>query len=137
MDANDKILIQKWIKDGIDDDTVKKAFELGKLLVEPSGKKDHNSLTTSQIRNVFGELRRIQLNGFKKEKTSFLLVKPKLAYAVKRHGKKGIQEFNMIFIAAYDAMDLKNDELAEKQFKNLMDIMEAILAYHKFHGGKE
>ncbi|HQH18486.1 MAG TPA: type III-A CRISPR-associated protein Csm2 [Bacteroidales bacterium] len=134
----DKELIQKWVKSGIEKDTVDKAFQWGKELVEPNKKPfDQDALTTSQIRNVFGELRRIQLNGYKKEKTAFLLVKPKLAYAAKRHKKKGVDMFYKLFCDAYDAMDFKDDDKGEIHFENLMNLMEAVLAYHKYHGGKE
>lgn len=132
----DKILIKKWVQNGIDSDTVIRASEWGKILVEPNDKKyDQDALTTSQIRNVFGELRRIQLNGYKTEKTSFLLLKPKLAYAVKRHKKKGVDLFYQLFCAAYDSIDFNEDSKVEKQFANLMNLMEAVLAYHKYHGG--
>lgn len=94
-----------------------------------------DSLTTSQIRIAFGEMRKIQSNGY--EKSSFLMLKPKLAYAVKRHDKKGLSEFYKIFVWAYDAIDTQNDEDAPKHFENFMQVMEALLAYHKFHGGRE
>lgn len=134
----DKSMIEKWIHNGIDKITVEKAQEWGKNLVEPNSKPfDQQALTTSQIRSVFGELRRIQLNGYKNEKTSFLLLKPKLAYAVKRHNKKGVTLFYELFSYAYDAVDTKDDQKGETHFENLMNFMEAILAYHKYHGGKE
>ena len=134
----DKKLITQWIRDGIDENTIKNASEWGKLFVEPNNKAFYqDALTTSQIRNVFGELRRIQLNGYVNEKTSFLLLKPKLAYAVKKHRKKGIELFYQMFCLAYDAVNTTDDSIGEKNFKNLMDLMEAVLAYHKFHGGKE
>lgn len=94
-------------------------------------------LTTSQIRNVFGEMRRIQMKGYKEEKTSFLLLKPKLAYAVKRHKKQGIQLFYEVFSIAYDAVDTNNYDQGKIHFNNFMNLMEAIIAYHKYHGGKE
>lgn len=94
------------------------------------------ALTTSQIRIAFGEMRRIQQKGFQGEKSSFFMLKPKLAYAVKRHDKKGIKDFYTLFSWAYASVDTKNDDAGEKHFKNLMQIMEAVLAYHKFHGGQ-
>ena len=97
-----------------------------------------DSLTTSQIRIVFGEMRRIQMNGFSKDsQTDFLLLKPKLAYAVKRHDKRGLTAFYKLFVEAYEAVDTINDENGKKHFENLMNLMEAVLAYHKYHGGKE
>ncbi len=113
----------RWITEGIDADCIKFAERFGKYL-------KFNDLTTSQIRNVFGELKRIQMKGFKKEESSFLLLKPKMAYAVKRHGKKGLEALRQVFDRAYDCVD------CEQKFKNLVDFMEAILAFHKSYGGK-
>lgn len=132
----DKNLIKKWVQNGIDKSTIQYANEWGKLLVEPS-KRYGQALTTSQIRNVYGELKRIQLKGYRSEKTAFLLLKPKMAYLVKRHDKEGVKLFNELFVSAYDVVDLDVDSNGEIHFKNMMHLMEAVLAYHKFHGGKE
>ncbi len=134
----DKLLIQNWVQNGIDSNAVTKASEWGKILATPNDKRGNpDGLTTSQIRNVFGELRRIQLNGYKNEKTSFLLLKPKLAYAVKRHKKEGVKLFYQLFCMASDSVDKENLTIGEKHFEHLMNIMEAVLAYHKFHSDKE
>lgn len=122
--------IKKWVRNEIDKDTVTFADVFGKELKE-------GELTTSQIRIVFGEMRRIQLNKYVPEKTSFILLKPKLAYAVKRHNKKGLTDFYKFFSIAYDAVDTKDDENGAKHFGNMMQLMEAVLAYHKYHGGRE
>ena len=122
--------VVKWVRNGIDDGSVKYADALGKEIA-------NRRLTTSQIRNIFGEMRRIQMNTYKKEKDAFLLLKPKLAYAVKRHENKGLDLFYKFFCFGYDALDKNNESLGEKHFDNLMHLMEAVLAYHKFHGGKE
>lgn len=121
--------IQDWIKNGITKETVTYADAMGKKL------KD-DGLTTSQIRNVFGEMRKIQMNGFKGEKANFLLLRPKLAYAVKRQNAKGMEEFYNLFCVAYDAVETENVERATIQFDHLLQIMEAVLAYHKYHGGQ-
>jgi len=126
----DKKKIEKWIRHGIDKETVEFANGFGEFIAD-------NGLTTSQIRTTFGEMRRIQLNDYVKEKTAFILLKPKLAYAVKRHGKTGLEKFYDLFTIAYDYVDTENDNAGPIHFKNLMNLMEAVLAYHKFHGGKE
>jgi CRISPR-associated protein Csm2 len=122
--------IIKWVQSGITDDTVKTAEKFGKHIA-------NKNLTTSQIRSTFGEMRRIQLNGYKREKTAFLLLKPKLAYAVKRHGNKGLDDFYKFFSIAYDAVNKDDDNEGSVHFNNLMNLLEAVLAYHKFHGGRE
>jgi CRISPR-associated protein Csm2 len=118
----------EWIKKGITKDCIKYTDDLGKFL------KD-NDLTTSQIRNVFGELKRIQMKGFTTETTAFLLLKPKMAYAVARDGKRGLKQLTDVFNKAYDLVDVSGTE-GVKHFKNLMDLMESILAYHKAYGGR-
>jgi CRISPR-associated protein Csm2 len=122
--------IKDWVKNGIQEKTVVFADIFGKKI------KD-GGLTTSQIRNVFGEMRRIQMNEYQKEKKSLILLKPKLAYAVKRHKNDGLEVFYKFFEIAYSAINFDDNNEGEKNFKNMLDITEAILAYHKFHGGKE
>ncbi|HAJ98959.1 MAG TPA: type III-A CRISPR-associated protein Csm2 [Bacteroidales bacterium] len=121
---------KKWIKSQIDNKTVEFADKFG-MQIKIGG------LTTSQIRNFFGEMRRIQMKGFENQKPSFFLLKPKLAYAVKRHDNKGMRNFYELFDEVYRLIDVENVVEGEKNYKNMMEIMEAVLAYHKFHGGRE
>ena len=116
----------EWITQGIDKDGIKFADDFGKFLSRP--------LSTSQIRNIYGELKRIQMKGFKSEKTAFILLKPKLAYATARSNP--LKPFTDVFDSAFDAVDTENLEKGSKSFENLMDFMEAVLAYHKAYGGK-
>ena len=121
--------IQSWIKNGISKDTINYSDAMGRRLKE-------DGLTTSQIRNVFGEMRKIQMNGFEKEMADFLLLKPKLAYATKRQNARGMDAFYDLFCVAYEAVETNKVQEASKQFDNLLQVMEAVLAYHKFHGGQ-
>lgn len=129
--------IKKWIKDGIDSATVDFCNEFGEEIA--------HSMSASQIRNVFGEMRRIDIKlstqsstSFEKQKPSFIMLKPRLAYAVKRHNNKGIREFNELFVTGFDTVLKENDSKEEeKRFKNFMLLLEGVLAYHKFYGGKE
>jgi CRISPR-associated protein Csm2 len=128
----DQQLIEKWIRKGIDSDTVKKAKDYGKQFA-------NDGLSTSQIRNVFGEARRIQLNGFSDQVSSFLLLKPKMAYAVKRDQTQSRIpiSFYEFFVTAYNSVDTDNIEKGTVHFKNFMELMEAVLAYHKFYERKK
>lgn len=93
-----------------------------------------NKLTTSQLRKFFGEVKRQQMNGY--NETEFVLLKPKLAYAVaraninkRRDTVNKIDDFYKVIIAAIDVViDSANKEQA---FKNFIQIFEAIVAYHK------
>jgi len=113
-----------WIKTGITQETVRFSDDLGKFIKE-------TGLTTSQIRNVFGEIKRIQLKGFENEKPSFYLLKPKMAYASKRAGNICIQTLKQFFDEAHSHV---NDKVS---YQNFVDFFESILAYHKAYGGKD
>lgn len=123
----------EWIVDRLNQDAIKYCEELGGFL------KDKN-FTTSQIRNFFGEVRRIEMKGINNETTAFLLLKPKLAYAEAREEKKneiGIAVFHAVLTNAIDKVLENNDkDILEKRFKNFVDMLEAILAYHRAAGGK-
>jgi CRISPR-associated protein Csm2 len=114
---------KEWVMNAIDKNCINYTKDLGEFLAK-------NKLSSSQIRNVYGELKRIQMKGFDKERTAFLLLRPKMAYADKRNEGAGLRELKKVFDKAYDLVE------EEKQFKNFMDFMESTLAYHKAFGGK-
>lgn len=81
-------------------------------------------LNTNQLRKFFGEVKRQQVAGF--NQSEFILLKPKLAYAVGRADKNSkIRDF---YLVISDAMDNVSDE---KSFRNFIKLFEAIVAYHK------
>lgn len=125
---------KEWIQNGINSECVSFTEKLAKKLASElySGER----LTTSQIRIVFGEIKRIQLKGFNKEKTSFVLLKPKMAYAAGRHNKQGVKIFKDVFDKAHNAVNAEGEN-AEYEFQNFTDFFESTLAYHKAFGGKE
>ena len=86
-----------WISEKVDRDMIVFTEKAGQMM------KSKN-LSTSQIRNVYGEIKRIQVAGYEKEKTSFYLLKPKMAYALGRDDKNlGLKLFKKIF-GAYGAI---------------------------------
>lgn len=115
----------EWITEGITKETVSFAEKAGKYMKE-------NNLSSSQIRNVFGEIKRIQMKGYTEEKSSYYLLKAKVAYAVGRDDKKtqGLKLFQLIFNRCWECVS--ND----KTYKNFCDLMESIIAFHKSFGGK-
>lgn len=114
--------------------TVQEAEALGRDLAR--------KLSTNQIRNIFGTVRRIEMNWPEKPKDEaerqsaaqahreLLLLKPKMAYQAKRERGRGVQELTDILS---QAIDLVGED--RKQFQHFVDFFEAILAYHKAHGG--
>jgi len=112
--------------------TVEFASEFGEYLANDDKEEGRNGkmnvvrekLTTSQLRKFFGEIKRQQMVGY--DETDFVLLKPKLAYAVGRAKQNAlINDFYKVLANAIDQVRNEND------FKNFIKIFEAIVAYHK------
>lgn len=126
---------KKWIINGADIDMVKYTDEVGKYLA-PLYKKEKQCLSKSQIRNVYGEIKRIQFKGIDtvEGKTSFMLLKPKVAYAEGRNQTMGLSLFKKVFDEAWT---ITSENLSNKTYENFCALLEAILAYHKAYGGQD
>jgi CRISPR-associated protein Csm2 len=132
-------LQKKWVQSGTDSDLITWALSFGLFLTTEVN--NSKGLTTSQLRRFFGEIRRIEAD-YDNLKDDIVLINPKLAYAVGRdldksgRSKTKIKEFyeeiksGLLFIRY-------NTENQEKDFKRLVKVVEAIVAFHKYHGGKE
>jgi len=86
-------------------------------------------LTTSQIRNIYGTVKQMEMRGF--NPGEFVLLKPKLAYAAARADTPGARELKDVLTWAID--EVGDDET---KFARFVDFFEAILAYHKAYGGR-
>lgn len=119
---------KEWITNGLDRDADKFTEDFGLFL-------KNQQLTTNQIRNIFGEIKNLQMKiknseDFKKEESNFILAKAKLAYADGRNRNAGLSEFRKFF-------DLAHKEVKdEKTFERFVSFITAILAYHRAAGGK-
>lgn len=116
------------ITDKVTAKTVEFAKEFGSYLgrtdKELTADGRTEKVTTNQLRKFFGEVKRQQLQGY--DESSFVMLKPKLAYAVGRANKKNkIGDFYKVIA---DAMGQVHNP---KQFKNFVQVFEAIVAYHK------
>jgi len=114
---------------------VKEADKLGKDLAR-------NRLSTSQIRALFGEVRQIeaqwQMGDSQRQKAErrLILLKPKMAYRAKRERGRGVKELVDVLDPAIDLVIAEKDERKKyEHFQRFVDFFEAILAYHKAHGG--
>lgn len=103
------------------------------------GEKLSRKLTTSQIRNIFGEVRAIEQDvpvgatelpiGVQRR---LLMLKPKLAYQVGRFSNNdALCAFAATLSKAID--EVGNDA---RRFHTFVDLFEAILAYHRRYGGR-
>ena len=91
-------------------------------------------LSTSQIRNIFSEVK--QMHEFDRDR--LILLRPKLAYTAGRHGSRRGPRLVGPIVDLQEVLDngIQNVTTAE-QFQNFKLFFEAILAYHRFHGGAE
>lgn len=127
---NDKKPDVNWIKQGINKEAVLFAEKLGEELADKNNYR-RDAMSTSQLRNFFGEVRRIESNVEKHEK-AFYMLRPKLAYATaraKKHNK--IHRFQEVI--DYLLLEMKPQK---DQFENFVKFLEAIVAYHKVNGGE-
>ncbi len=99
------------------------ANELGKHFAEG---REREALSTSQIRSVLDEIQKMPEKPFNPNKLQ--LLRPKLAYAAGRHKGK-VLEFQKL-------LDWTIQQTNENNLNNFRYFVEAIVAYHRYHGGK-
>jgi CRISPR type III-A-associated protein Csm2 len=121
-----------WIKskNGLNDISINWAKEFGEFLAQDES-KGLKMLSTSQIRKFFGQLKRIKSEGYSEvNRTKLLMLKPHLAYAVGRDkNQTKVKFFSEEITKGID--NVKDKE----QFKNFVNLVEAIVAFHKSKGG--
>jgi len=112
------------------------ADALGKTLAR-------KELTTSQIRNIFGAVRQVWMTWDQDPEGAYrqaVLLMPKLGYYAKRErgrGKQGLAELERVLVPALELVAKAPEEERKQRFKHFVDFFEAILAYHKKHGGRD
>lgn len=116
----------------------------GELLVKHSeqlaAQLVRDGLGTSQIRNIFSEVRRIEsmwrTEGHEKAAIRRLvLLKPKMAYQAARENKAK----NLVRNLDEAIRFVENADTPEEQevrFNKFVELFEAVLAYHKAQGGR-
>jgi CRISPR-associated protein Csm2 len=121
---------------------VKQAQSLGHKLGD---RRSPYNLTTTQLRAVFGTLRKIEMNWQKSNdrgpaQRSLIMLKPKMVYRANREsGSKGtgMQAISGIFGEAINSVvAAQKDETARERFTHLVEFFEATLAYHREAGGR-
>ncbi|MGE0826959.1 MAG: type III-A CRISPR-associated protein Csm2 [Candidatus Binatia bacterium] len=119
-------------RDITDDDIKKLIASDSKLMVqvaESFGKHIARDVSSSHIRNIYGTVKQMEMSGFTYHE--LILLKPKIAYAAKRDGHRAAEELRDVLTTAIEAVG----EDAGR-FQRFADFFEAILAYHKAHGGR-
>jgi CRISPR-associated protein Csm2 len=131
--------IQAIISEGKPEPLVEWAEKIGQSLAR--------QVTTSQLRNVFGTVRQIQMSWDADPTRAYrdaVLLKPKLGYFAKRERGRGMADLERVLVPAIEEIikaekEFKSDEERAKakkdRFMRFSDFFEAIVAYHKKYGG--
>lgn len=108
---------------------------------EEWGKKLAREVKTNQIRNVYGAVQHIRVRASRPQPDTedinrrLIFLKPKLAYASGR--QSALKPLRDLLVQAIDSVVKKDNPNPEKARENFFFLMEAIVAYHKFYGGKD
>lgn len=110
------------LKELLDDEKmVVCSFALGKILASYE-----IGLKTAQLRRFYEAM--LAIRG--KKSASLMILKPQLAYAKARASR----ELTPFFVVVNPLMERVYDS---EDFNRLVQFIEAIVAYHKYHGGKD
>ncbi|MBL7202404.1 MAG: type III-A CRISPR-associated protein Csm2 [Anaerolineae bacterium] len=104
---------------------VKWAEDIGRALAR--------QLATNQIRSLFGEVRNIEGDwkvNPQRAGRNLILLKPKMAYRARRERGDAVRDLVSVLEPSIDQVNGK-----EENFQRFVEFFEAILAYHKAHGG--
>lgn len=132
-----------WITEGVDEACVQFMEDFGLRLCDKQKKDDRftgrNAVTTSQMRNIFSEVKRIEVKlvddkAWLKERANVLLLRPKIAYSTARaisdRRDSKMQELREVLETALSAIE------GPAHFKRFAQFFEGLIAYHKVYGGQ-
>lgn len=133
---------KQWITDKIDKSGILYLESFGLFLCDKASPNDrfpgYNGVTTSQLRNIFSEVKRIELKMEDANvdwETDVLMLRPKIAYNTARTlGRtKGSRMKELRDILEEALKDVSDKE----HYRNFSKFFEGIIAYHKVNGGKD
>ena len=139
LSADEQAQLDRIVKEGDALTTITWADTIGQSLVQ-------NNLTTSQIRNFFGEVRQIQLAWEQDDNAAFaafrraVLLIPKIGYHARRargSAQRGMAELERVLVPGLETVATAKPDQRKTYYTNFVDVFEAILAYHKKHGGRD
>jgi len=98
-------------------------------------------LATNQIRALFGEVRQIQgawsIEGQEEQaERRLILLKPKMVYRARKERGKAVEFLVKVLYPAVDLVTGAPNDQKKAYFQRFVDFFEAILAYHRAHGGR-
>lgn len=114
-----------WIITGLEPGFDDYAKSIGKYLSD-------KGLSSSQLRNIFNEIKRLEMIGLEDNMGALSLLNAKVAYmAARAKNNEGSKAFKEIFSLAYEQVKSVDQEKTAYSFKNLAQFIEGIIAYHK------
>lgn len=121
--------IQKIIQTHDPELLVRYAEKLGREL-------SSQGLSSSQIRNVFGQVRQIEamwrIEAQRQlAQTRLRMLKPRLSYQAAKEGKAGVQNLARSLTEAIDSVFAPPESELGARFRRFTDFFEALLAYHR------
>ena len=135
---------ENWIRSEINEECIQFMDDLGFYLCDKKSKGDsysgRNSVTTSQMRNIFAEIKRIEVKinsreDWQAQKTGVLLLRPKVAYntarAISKNRNSRMEDLRRVLEKALLSVN------GHEEFKRFSQFFEGVIAYHKVHGGKD
>jgi len=155
----DQSEVEKWVREGPDKSLIESVEAFGryisdtlknaKIKIKNKEKKRDESVSTSQIRQIFAKMKTLEakgglIQGDKRDVVDgnariidFLMLKPLMAYASSRHNTVGmkrlVERLDWALNCVVEGSGIKEKQ---KRFKNFCKLFEAILAYHRAYGGK-
>lgn len=135
---------KEWIQTEIDEDCIKFMEDFGLYLCDKKNADERfpgsNAVTTTQMRNIFSEVKRIEVKvinqeQYEKSKADILLLRPKIAYNTARvlSSKRDSKMTELREVLEKGLLAIKNYQ----QFKSFSQFFEGIIAYHKVYGGRD
>ncbi len=125
----DRSVIARIIAEGDPETLVQWAEDIGRAIAR--------QVTTSQIRNIFGTARQIQLRWPNDPEGAYrdaVLLRPKLSYFAKREGR-AMEDLRKVLTPALEMVSQGPEAERQVRFNRFMDFFEAIVAFHKAYGG--
>lgn len=108
---------------------------------EKWGEQLAREVKTNQIRNLYSAVQHIRVRASQPQPDTedinrrLIFLKPKLAYASGR--QKALQPLRNFLVQAIDSVVKVNSADPAKARENFFILMESIVAYHKFYGGRD
>lgn len=123
-----QLSVQQWVQSGPTPALLNEVEIFGRDLAQ-------KKLSTSQIRQVFTKLKAIEAKGYMNQRIDFMMLKPFLAYAAGRQNNQGLREFKNKITWGIEAVITGSESQEAQRFIHFCKLFEAVLAYHKAHGG--